>query len=150
MPDTKTYKVGDRVWWWHGHILIRCTITRVDDQWTKENLEGILFYELDEPTGHSIDADVLHETLKEAVGDLKDWEEVEVDDDVEETTLDEFRRKSVRFILSTHLEGPDYGKTEKVSDAEVDRALVEWGYPPKRHGEDWLTAEEAIEKVMGL
>ena len=144
--STKEYKVGDKIWWHHGDLFIRCTVTRVDDQWVKKHPEGILFYEIDEPTGHSIDADELAETLEEAIGEPEDWEEVEVHGD-SEPTLDAFRRKSVRFILSTHLDGPAYMKEDRVSDEEVQKAIADWGYPPKKRGEDWLTFEEALGKI---
>lgn len=147
MSDTiKEYKVGDKVWWWHGQIFIHCTITYVDMQWRNKHPDGIIFYDIDEPVGHSLDVDALPETLEEAIGDPEEWEED--DGKGEEPTLDEFRRKAVRFILSTQTDvSADYCKTEKVTDEAVEKAMIEWGYPPKKKGEDWLTAEEALEKV---
>ena len=145
MKITNEYKVGDRVWWWNAHVFVRCTVTRVDDQWRKKDKDGTLFYEIDEPTGHSLGADELSLTLEEAVGDASQWEE-----GIGQTplgTLEEIRKKRVRFILSTHLEGAYYAKPGNVPDAEVEKALLEWKYPPKKQGEDWLTFEDAVEKV---
>ena len=142
---TKEYKAGDKVWWFNGQIFIRCTITEVDHQWRDQHPDGVLFYNLDEPVGHSLDADELAETLKERFGDAEDWEERDVEGP--EPTLENFRCRAVRFILATHLGSPDYGKTDKVTDEMVDKALLEWKYPPKKQGEDWLTFEEAVEKV---
>lgn len=147
MPETeKKFSVGEQVWWWNYHHLVRCTITRVDDQWVKKHPDGILFYEIDEPTGHSLGTEFLFKTLEEAVGDPGEWEEAEEEP---ELTLEELRRRKARFILSTHLESPDYGKTEKVTDLAVEKFLVELGYPAKKKGEDWMTFEEAILRVKG-
>ena len=34
-----------------------------------------------------------------------------------------------------------------LSDEEVQKAIADWGYPPKKRDEDWLTFEEALEKI---
>src|SRR3990172_13334737 len=145
--STKEYKVGDKIWWHHGDLFIRCTVTRVDDQYRKKDPEnGILFYEIDEPVGHSLGDGELSETLEGAFGSPEDWES----EDVEgyEPTLDSVRRNTVRFILSTQTDvSAHYCKIEKVTDLAVEKALVDWGYPPKKRGEDWLTFEEALEKI---
>jgi hypothetical protein len=147
MSDDKEYKVGDRVWWWHGQIFIRCTITRVDRQWRDRHPDGILFYDIDEPVGHSQDAESFTDTLEEAVGPIEDWDSEEIADG-EEPTLDIFRRNSVRFILSTQTDvAGRYAKTEMISDEAVEKAIAEWKYPLKQRGEDWLTFEEALERI---
>lgn len=144
---SKEYKIGDKVWWSNGHQIVRCTITGLDDQWRKKHPDGILFYEIDEPVGHSLDIDSFYDTLEEWAGDPADFEEAELEPE-KFSSLDAMRRDMVRFILSTRLEGADYTKSEKISDGEVEKALSEWGYPQKKHGEGWLTHDEAYKQVF--
>ena len=67
------FSVGDLVWYLiefeNYNLLVRCRITRKDDQFQKKDPAGILFYDIDEPLGHSADPDELGLNLEE-------WKEI--------------------------------------------------------------------------
>jgi len=137
----RIYKVGDKVWWFNGRLIVKCTITEVDDQYRKSHPSGTIFYGLDEPVGHLVANDELYDTLEEAIAvegdDTRDVIEVPgVGERV--VTLEQCRINAARFTLATHLLGADYGKQAKISDEMVQKALKEWGYPAKKRGEEWF------------
>jgi len=137
----RIYKVGDKVWWFNGRLLVKCTITEVDDQYRKQHPSGTIFYDLDEPVGHSVANDELYDTLEEAVADYGDdiVDVMDVEGVGERVvTLEQCRINKVRFTLATHLLGADYGDRSKITDEMVQKALKEWGYPPKKRGEEWF------------
>jgi hypothetical protein len=94
------YKIGDKVWWVvpNTNLIIRCEITHVD--FTEE--EGrLVFYDLDEPVGHSVSEDELFD------------EQFECDYDYKKESLESWREGSIKFINSTYTSQgyapPDWG-----------------------------------------
>lgn len=137
----RIYKVGDKVWWFNGRLLVKCTIVEVDDERRKKNPTATIFYDLDEPVGHFVAADELYDTLEEAIAVEKDdtVDVIEVASVGERVvTLEQCRIDHARFTLATHLLGADYGNQAKITDEMVQKALKEWGYPPKKRGEEWF------------
>src|SRR3989338_4860877 len=99
------FSVGDLVWYLiefeNYNLLVRCRITRKDDQFQKKDPAGILFYDIDEPLGHSADPDELGLNLEE-------WKEIlskegfEPFPDCPESILENWRSKSVEFLARQH------------------------------------------------
>lgn len=126
----REYSVGDEVWYVpRGRsILIRCKITEVDDQWRKKHPAGILFYDLDEPVGYSLDEQDLAVDRKEGESWLKECEYKD------SPTLLEFREKTLKGIMKTW--GNDHPHTLEEMMAS---------YPVKEKGKDWINLNDLNE-----
>lgn len=114
MNTQKEYNVGDKVWINYMGLIVQCTITFVEDCFRKKHPEAYLFYGVDEPIGHDLGADELFdspEAVIKAKGCISDGPFIK-------PTLDSHREASMRFILSTHQEGIDYQKVDKVPSSD--------------------------------
>lgn len=65
-------RLGQEVWHipgfrWNSLIAVRCEIVRVDDKFRRQHPSGFLFYDIDEPVGHSFGADELYINKEEAL-----------------------------------------------------------------------------------
>jgi hypothetical protein len=142
----KEYKVGDKVWYHKGTLLVLCTIVGVDDAFRKKYPKAVLYYWLDEPIGHHVDAEELYSDFKEAKKDLKMFVKntreafEELGRPFREDSLPLARKQSARFILSTHLKGKKWGKRELVVRKKMEEFLK--SYPPKKKGVEWFSGKE--------
>jgi len=144
------FKQGDIVWYNTGDHIVKCTITRVDDQWRKKyGKDGVLYYEIDEPVGRSLADYELTYSFDEASADFvktfNEYAQMRKEAGKNEMpnpspTLQESRELSCRGILATHLEGDDFGKMEKVPQNEIDELMSL--YPPKEYKKDWFGWED--------
>ncbi len=150
--ELREFNVGEEVWIIYGTVVVRCKITEIDDYFRKQHPDAYLFYDVDEPIGHSLSEDELSETKEEAIEALyerlEEWKnEVNHPSFDKETrdkiinrfyndTLDDIRRKTAEFIGATH-EGnkPSETKTPFVQKFADD--LLK-NYPKKIEGKDWF------------
>lgn len=119
----KEYSVGDKVWYIpRGYgIIIQCTITEIDDYFRQKDAASYLFYELDEPVGHSVDNSEIFDSLKEA------RENVEFNPNM---NIYKYRASRIRFIVSTWDLSPEQTGVEK------ERL---WSlYPEKEYNKEWF------------
>jgi len=126
MDKEKEYKVGDVVWYVaYSGIAIKCTITDVVDQFRKKyGSDGRLFYDLDEPIGHSVGANEVTDS-RESVEEYflscsdEDFGNTRV------SSLNEYRETTKRGVEAS------WGKDK-----------LKWPgwpeYPDKNEGEDWF------------
>lgn len=143
----KEYKKGDVVWLAENNFVVKCVITEVDDHFRKQHPDAHIFYWVDEPIGHGMTADEFFDTFEEAAEVCVENHENEQDSikrynlnpECIKDTLDKFRNGAGRFILSTHLDGDNYGKKELITDEQVKEFVK--GYPPKEEGKDWIKLE---------
>ena len=49
----REFDEGDMVWIIYPRIAVRCKVTRVDRSYREQHPDGTLFYDVDEPIGHS-------------------------------------------------------------------------------------------------
>jgi len=75
---TSEYKVGDKVWLVLDTLVVKATVTEVDDTYVKRGREegndgGIYFYRCDEPMSHDLSADDIYKTREEAVKAFRSW-----------------------------------------------------------------------------
>lgn len=122
----KEYEVGDEVWYiaYGINIVIKCKITYVDRQWRDRHYAGILFYDIDEPIGHSLNAEELFDNFDELREEIKLIENLS-----ENFSLVDFRKSRLGFITSTWKNTPPEEK--KISDLLLK-------YPEKKYGSDWF------------
>jgi hypothetical protein len=135
----KEYKVGDEVWLVQYPLLIKCEVTRIDDQFVKKyETGGILFYDVDEPIGHSVGADELFDSFEDAKTNLISYEFAEVSfnvaGDAIHTTLTSRRESTIAFIKGTWV-GPN---TPPEVYAKMDAEFHIGIYPDKKRGTDWF------------
>jgi hypothetical protein len=146
MSDEKEYKVGDVVWivvhGGNGSIAVKCKVTYVDDQFRKTHgPTGVLFYDLDEPVGHSLGAEqladsredveeVLRENAQEALMSGNDMFQPNL-------TLEQYRLDTMGFIVST------WGDESKGKEQEIITAQLK-EYPPKEHLVDWFNCSDLL------
>ena len=136
------YKEGDIVWWNGGGLLIRCRIDHVEDEFRKKHPTSYLFYDLDEPVGHSVGGDDITTSFEEACEMFlakyeERYDDEDIEDGVPECDLYEMRHTLLHFILSTHLPGSDWGKKYLITEEMIQERLKE--YPVKERGKDWFT-----------
>lgn len=143
----KEYKVGDKVWYHKGTLLVLCTIVEVNDEFRKQyGPKAVLYYWLDEPIGHAVDAEELYSDFKEAKKALKEFVKntKEFYDEeglpFREHSLPLDRKHSARFILSTHQKGKKWGQRDLVTKTRCERFLK--AYPPKKKGVEWFSGKE--------
>ena len=120
---------GDKVWWIPGHhgtylIAILCTVTKVDRTFRKRSPQGYLFYDLDEPVGHSVRVSDVFFTREEVTKFLKKREKA-TGGKAKTRDLATYRRKARKFILSTWGE---HGKN-----------APPWKWPRKKRGVEWFS-----------
>ena len=144
----KEYKVGDDVWIVLYPLLIKCKITAVDNYFRKQSPSAYLFYDVDEPIGHSFayydffdsfnDAkDELywqHENYCEHRSDSKEIHLWKTDKTLARKTLKINRENTIRFIKSTWGPGGVSDKDYAKMDAEFHIGI----YPKKKRGTDWF------------
>ncbi len=150
--ELREFDAGEEVWIIYGTVVVKCKITKVDDYFRKQHPDAYLFYDVDEPIGHSLSEDELSETKEEAIEALyerlEEWKneanhpsfDKETRDKIinrfYNDTLDDIRRKTAEFIGTTH-EGnkPSETKTPFVQKFADD--LLK-NYPKKIEGKDWF------------
>ncbi len=148
--EVREFDAGEEVWIIFGTVVVRCKITEVDDYFRKQHPNAYIFYDLNEPIGHSLSEDELFETKEEALEVLREmlesWKKNEHDVD-EETcrfvenrfytdTLENLRRKNTEFIGATH-EGNKPTETNTPFVQKFADDLLK-NYPEKIEGKDWF------------
>lgn len=153
--EVREFDVGEEVWIIFGTVVVKCKITEVDNQFRKQHPSAYLFYDVDEPIGHSLSEDEFAETSDEALKALYErlegWKNNDhpsyseaarkrVIDGFYNNTLDDIRRKTAEFIGATH-EGnkPTETKTPFVQKF-ADKLLKK--YPEKIEGKDWFRCKK--------
>lgn len=130
----KQLKVGDSVWYiartQNGYVVVKCKIVEVEKCFRQKESDAYVFYDLDEPIGHSVAYDevFLNSTLaKRAMRDYyaealfnKDESGLGLD-----ATLESYRKTLMGFIAHTW---------------EVDGGAHPGfaPYPDKKEGQDWF------------
>ncbi|MBI1957410.1 MAG: hypothetical protein HYS44_03065 [Candidatus Niyogibacteria bacterium] len=125
------YSVGDYVWYCIEYqdylLMVRCKIIEIDDHFRRQHPSGYIFYSLDEPVGHSVDADMLSPEFDEREGFSDDEGEFVPDTNHSGSLLEDWRAGMIEFICKTH----EY----EVSIADVRHACQ---LKEKTEGEDWF------------
>ncbi len=146
MPHARELKAGEEYWYIpsHGLLIVKVKITEVEDWARKQHPAGYLFYEIDEPVGHSVDESQLYSTKKEAVkelirrlqentqpslSELCGGKQREHNPELFAADLMDIRRRTMTFILSTWKDAPEEEK-------DIEKRLK--NYPEKVHGQDWF------------
>jgi hypothetical protein len=148
---TREFQAGDVVWIVprDANLIIRCTITEVDDYFRKLEPQAYLFYWIDEPIGHSLAEDELFSTEKEAITELLGEEkEVELEMIAEletelgvsglEVDLMKWRQRRMKFIISTWEDAP---QTEDFLREQLKQ------FPNKVQGQDWFNPSDLHEET---
>jgi len=134
--DERTLEVGEQVWIVYGRLVVKCTILVVDDYFRTTGDPGCehayLFYDVDEPIGHSLTESELFVDILQAAESLKRRFDGELDDP-ELTDLDKMREMYLRFISGTH--GEHAEESYKAMKADLGG---------KKRGEDWFTYNDII------
>lgn len=115
-------KVGDKRWYVTGYenpLTIKVNIDFIDEY-------GFLWFD-DEPLGHEVAEDELYDNLDDALAEMEYRKsERENGETGKEFTLEDFRKKIAKFILSTR----------KDDNRTVEEFLKD--YPEKEKGVDWF------------
>lgn len=121
--EVNEFDQGEIIWFvpQNCRLVIRCTIEEVDDEFRKKHPDSYLFYWVDEPVGHALSEDEICLTKEEA-------EEVAGNGIYSEDLLF-WRRKQLKFIISTWKDAPEEEK-------DVEKVLL--NYPEKQEGIDWF------------
>lgn len=158
-PD-QVFSVDDVVYYIHFPLLIKCKITKVDDYFRKQHPGGNLFYDIDEPVGHSLPDDELTTSFEEARQQLREWFDAELKFAVEleqlsettdeirdqlikrykSTTLENDRANAIKFIKSTN----NITKLTNEQKAEFEKFWASNPYPHKEYGFDWWNVLDFI------
>jgi hypothetical protein len=145
LEEPEEFSVGDVAWIIYETVVVRCRITEVDDYFRQQDPQAYLFYVVDEPIGHSLAADELFPSAREAMETLRMEYTAWVEEDhkcpaevcqkmvtrYRTDTLDSIRRSRAEFIGTTH-EGDTPSATQKFADDLLKR------YPAKIEGKDWF------------
>lgn len=132
----KEYKKGDVVWYLSAFVAVRCTIVEVQDEFRKKHPMGVIYYWLDEPVGHAVDAEELYDTREEAEVALREWIMEIPHSAADVYSLDDERRRVGRFLKKTHAISGLSPERIRAEDAAVDEWLKT--LPPKERGTDWF------------
>jgi len=158
----KEYDVGETVWIVKDWLVIKCTIIAVEDYFRKKDPNAYLFYDVDEPIGHSLPADELFNSKEEAATELVarfiDNLRVFIEDKDKElalgfldnvvTSLKDSRESTIKFIAGTHA-----GKF-KVEEEDDELVKEKAGYVfeyfenmlrEKEKGMDWFNLSDFVD-----
>jgi len=121
------YEVGEEVWIVRYPLAIKCKITEVNDYFRKQHPAAYLFYDVDEPIGHSLAASELYDDEESAKKALLEDHNGEYAADVDGTaiaiTLESRRDSTIAFIKSTWGPGgvsdTEYAKMDKEFHAGI-------------------------------
>jgi hypothetical protein len=116
--------VGRTVWIYIRGLVIQCKITYIDMTYRNKHKDGIIFYDVDEPIGHSINENEIFLRKKDAMRLQKEDKHIS---GFRKTTLGEFRESQINFIASTH----------KGHEAE-SKAYLKTLYRPKLKNIEWF------------
>jgi hypothetical protein len=133
---------GDDAWAVYRGIAIKCKVLDVEDHWAKKHPDGIYFYWLDEPIGHSLPADELFLNREDAKKELlRLWDDEDPFDTDEEkedhlnASLDLWREIGTDFIIKSH------------EQSNHEHPGWEDGFmPPKKPDEDWFNIAMVLQK----
>src|SRR3972149_813669 len=89
------FHVGDIVWVWFGPLLVKCTIVNMDSASFKHNPMGHIFYDVDEPEGHSFCEDEIFTSMELAIARYPGYFQPRAN-----VTLDDCRNEMKKFIAS--------------------------------------------------
>jgi hypothetical protein len=134
--DANKLKVGRAAWFIpDGYLLaVKSKIIEVDTQWKDKHPDGIVFYDIDEPVGHSVNADELL-TKREARAQLLFLYENKCYkyEDGPAVELDLYRKNRIKFIVST------WNLQKWAVKWEIDK----WynSLPPKEYGVEWFNLQ---------
>jgi len=153
----KEYKIGDKVYVQVSMaLLVRCNIIDIDDFARKRHPDGYLFYDVDEPIGHSIAADEIYDDLQDgltgmlimfadrvryfknklfcdsAFNNLMRLKECDL------SRLENWRKKQIDFIAESN----GCGEPRKETIEFFDNILKE-----KKRGEDWWDMYYIIDHI---
>jgi hypothetical protein len=160
--SVREFDVGEEVWIIYPRLAVKCKITELDDYFRKTEPTAYLFYDLDEPIGHSLSEDELYETKEEALNDLLcDFEEEVVGlknagvskEEVKATgtprllafknDLETSRLKTLGFIRGAHNNIYNIHKFDDLPQEVKDEAQeMMKQYPHKEEGKDWIRISE--------
>jgi len=127
-----TFEAGEQVWIVYGHLIVKCTVVKIDDYFRKQNKDAYLFYDVDEPIGHSLaEYEMFTDPINAAKQLHRDFPEFLKDPDAED--LDTVREDYMKFISGTH--GDDAQESYNAMKADLT---------DKKHLEDWFTYPEFI------
>ncbi|MFA5132497.1 MAG: hypothetical protein WC444_04235 [Candidatus Paceibacterota bacterium] len=138
----KVINVGSTVWYIAAPgLFVKCKVTEIETYFRDTSPGSYLFYDIDEPVGHSVGGDELFPSLEAAVSFFIDRLQNGFRDLLKEgcpsilpenLSLDNERKKDIDFIRSTQ------GKHAA--------PLEEWAihYPKKERGVDWFTVWDLV------
>ncbi len=155
----KEYKLNDIVYYLpDGYLLaIECKILEIDDYFRQKEPQAYLFYDLDEPVGHSVASYELYDSKEDALNALKKRNEQELRDRKDpkcyfkesynsNQQLEEYRKQRINFIVNTweNYENKDEEKEKWFKELE-----------DKKYNEKWfninsLEIEELIKKYGNI
>jgi hypothetical protein len=137
--DERVFEEGEQVWIVYGRLVVKCTILKVDDYFRTTGTPGcehaFLFYDVDEPIGHSLaEYEMYTNPIEAAKACHRDFPETLQLSETQNQNLDEVREGYIHFISRTH------GKHMDESYQAMKAALV-----PKERNKDWFTYNDFIE-----
>lgn len=151
----REFDEGDIVWIIYPRIAVRCKVTRVDRSYRKRHPDGTLFYDVDEPIGHSITEGEMFVSREEAYEALQDLyggtvatllnKECGIADVLTHSAITAFdadlvssRLTTLRFVRGSHHGHGVYGGEDIPLEAEAEAREMLAFYPPKEEGVDWF------------
>ena len=144
-------KLYDSVWIILGRLAIKCKIIKIDDWARKDSPTAYLFYDVDEPVGHSLaEYDLCYskeEAIKKLVKKLISTVNVVMNEPEEfsdaldniykSDSLEETRKDHIDFIAST--------RSNKSDRQEVHEHFKKF-LTPKNHETEWVSIKDIISR----